>query len=230
MRRILIITVCWPSLSGVFYILMVGIKGFQYWPTDWFGLSFFGDSRAGVICFGQNFIRISPGFLISPIFPLDFGEVRPCKLSKCTSSHQARLTLSLLGFITLLAGMITSNAEVATFQGGIQWSIVFTTPLSLNKQLAVSWGQRYPMNLIYSSHRGLLKFLSGICHRWSMCSSGDFNPYRIVMTNREEHVLAVFYLQLLLQHHKTKTGATEPCKGRFATHSYTKSKHLFKGC
>lgn len=88
------------------------------------------------------------------------------------------------------------------------------------------------MNLIYSSssHRGLLKFIPGIHHRGSICSSGDFNSYSIVMTNLEEQVLAMlyfssFYFSII----KLKLEQLSSCKGRFATHPYTRSKYLYKG-
>lgn len=127
MRSLLIITVCWLSLLE-FSKVMVGVRDFQYWPTDWVGFSSFGGWRAGMICFGQNFVRpFAPVFLISPFFPSDFGKVRLHKLSKCTSSHQAWSYLSFIGkrFYNTARSMITSTAEAATFQGEMKWSYLY---------------------------------------------------------------------------------------------------------
>jgi len=78
---------------------MFGIGDFQYRPTDGLRFISFGDGRASMISFQQNFIRtFAPVFLNFTIFPLRFWQkVRLRKLLKCTSSQRAWSYLSFIG-------------------------------------------------------------------------------------------------------------------------------------
>lgn len=170
---------------------MIGIGDFQYWSTDWVGFSSFGDWRAGMICFGQNLIKVfALVFLISPFFPSDSGKIKQCKLFKCATGQQAWSYLSFIvkRFYNTASRYDNFHCRSDHISGRDEVNLCLYYHIKLKKkQLSVSKGKRYPMNLIYSSHRRLLKLLSGIHHRWSMGSSGNFNSYSIVMTNLEEH-------------------------------------------
>lgn len=149
--------------------LICGIGGFQLCLTFWAGFSSFEGWRSVMFCSGQHFTNCF-SFPNVTIFPSRLWQNQTTHIypMNIKSSRQGHIFYSLIrGFIILIADMNASTAEVTAFQGEMRPSLLCTTTLSLKNQLAVSWGRRCPMNLIYSgsSHRRLLKFLSGIHHR-----------------------------------------------------------------